>query len=206
MNSVILMADIQESRTKPSRQLIRDFQALITLVNKKRKSFLLSPLTITLGDEFQGVLKSVKDAIETIVLLEENIIHQRFRFKLRYVLYVGPIDTKINRKTAHGMLGAGLTTARENLLLLKKEKDRFLLKTRNAKNDYRLNRAFLVYQNFIDLWKMSDYKIISEFLYMKDYKEIADTMNVNTSTAWRRRGSLKIPQYIALRELILSLP
>ena len=206
MNHTVLMADIIASRKKPGKQLIREFKELTLLANKKLKSSLRSPLTITLGDEFQAVAQSVKDAVKVILFLEEHIIHLNLQFKLRYVLHVGTIETAINKKTAHGMLGSGLTNARENLLSLKKEKERFLIKTKNRRSEYQLNRAFFLYQDIIDEWNHKDYVLLSEFLNTKDYKEIAELLGMNTSTAWRRRRSLKIPQYIALKELILSLP
>src|ERR1700743_3564273 len=100
----ILMADIVGSRRMKQTQLKADFQNAVQYVNLMLPDQLLSPLTITLGDEFQGVAASLLAAIFVIFRLEEHIISASKRFKLRYVLVEGPIDTPINREIAYGMM------------------------------------------------------------------------------------------------------
>lgn len=199
------MADIQSSRSRPGNKLMREFHELTKYVNEFKRSSILSPLTITLGDEFQGVVKDVKSAIKLIIVLEERIIQEQYDIKLRYVLHVGNIESQLNRKVAYEMLGPGLTRARESLFQLKKEECRFHFFTRRAKQDLQLNNAFLIYQSFVDDWKLEDYKTAIDFIHGKDYKLIAEEMGVYPTTSWRRKRSLKISQYLAIKELILSL-
>ena len=87
------MCDVLNSREKNQKNLIEDFRTCTTYINNKYKKNILSPLTITLGDEFQGVIKNLSNSIKIIVELEEFIIKNNFPMKLRYVLYFGEIET-----------------------------------------------------------------------------------------------------------------
>ena len=200
----ILMADIVNSGGQNAVSLMEDFKYLVNLVNTAYRELILSPLTITLGDEFQGVLHSLKNAVEVIVAMEECIVSENMGFKLRYVLNYGEIETPINLERSYGMLGNGLTTARELLGELKEDKDkRFLIKMEeNQLLVKQLNLAFLQYQYFVDEWKAKDYNIITEFLLNKDYKEVAQLFDKNPSSMWRKKRSLNIEVYLSSKELV----
>ena len=83
--------------------------------NQKLEHDIISPYTVTLGDEFQGIATSLHAVIEAIFYMEETILRKRLEFKVRYVAVHGEIDTPINRLKAHTMMGPGLTKAREVL-------------------------------------------------------------------------------------------
>lgn len=205
MNYPILMADIINSGKKDSRLLMSQLKDIVGSTNKKGK--LVSPLTITLGDEFQGITGSVADGIKTILEIEELIITNQFDLKLRYVLNYGKIDTKINTKTAYEMLGQGLTEARKNLNELKNEDGRFLILLGDKMKDLAdlINQTFIIYQSFVDSWKTNDYPIVAEFLKTNDYKVVAEKVKLDRSSAWRRRKSLKMQEYETIKNIILTL-
>jgi SatD family (SatD) len=172
-------------------------------VNKEKKNDFLSPMTITLGDEFQSVIKNLSAALDIIFSIEEEIAASGKNFKLRYILEEGEIETPINSKIAYGMLGSGLTSAREHLGKSKNTKTRFALHLDNKKRRMALDDAFLVFQGFIDDWKINkDYPIIGMFLQHKGYKEVAEAANKDRSLMWKRERSLKLDQYYATKEII----
>ena len=121
-------------------------------------------------------------------------------FKLRYVLVNGEIETPINRKIAYGMLGEGLTRARETINNQKKSGERFFFLT--DKNASELNSLFILYQSFIDDWKPRDFKIVSDFINLDDYKLVAEKNQKSVSLMWKRRKSLKIKEYKTIKNLI----
>lgn len=206
MYYAILMADIKDSGKKESRLVISNFKKLVSSINLLQKENILSPLTITLGDEFQGVTNSIESAVRIIFKIEELIIKKSFDIKLRYVLNYGVIDTKINKKIAYEMLGPGLTEARRHLTELKREESRFLIKVdKNAEIDYFTNKAFLIYQGIVDSWKPKDLQTVSEFLIHGDYKKVAYQIKTDISSAWRRKKSLRINDYLSIKEIILFL-
>jgi hypothetical protein len=200
---LILMGDIVGSRTKNQLTLINSFKETIHEVNKEKKNDFLSPMTITLGDEFQSVTKNLLVALGIIFRIEEKIAASGKNFKLRYILEEGEIETPLNHKIAYGMLGSGLTSAREHLESSKITRKRFVFYLDNKKRSMALNDAFLVFQGFIDDWNINkDYAIIGMFLEHKDYKQVAEEANKDRSLMWKRARSLKLDQYFATKDII----
>jgi hypothetical protein len=205
MKFPILMADVINSRRKNSSLLMQQFKDVVSLINKEKNKNLISPLTITLGDEFQGLTNTMENGIKTIFEIEEIILDKQYDLKLRYVLLYGQIDTEINNNIAYEMLGEGLTNARKDLNSLKNNDSRFqirLNKNEEKKEQY-LNKAFSIYQKFVDYWKEKDLKIVKEFLLHEDYKIVAQNVNIDQSNAWRRKKSLNIQEYNDIKKIIL---
>jgi hypothetical protein len=207
MDFPILMADIIDSGHKSSNLLMIQFKNVVTILNEKHRENIISPLTITLGDEFQGICNTIESGIKIIFDIEEIILNHHYDFKLRYVLLYGKIDTEINKNTAYEMLGKGLTAARNELVILKKKDARFSirLQTYERIKETYLNKAFFIYQNFVDSWKEKDRAIVNELLKHEDYKIVAQNVNINPSNAWRRKKSLSIIEYKDIKEIILVL-
>jgi len=202
MKNYILMADIIRSSQKNSNVLMNNFKEVANQINIQLKDAFYSPITITLGDEFQSVVKSLRDGISVIITFEELIIKLKKNFRLRYVLNYGEIDTPINRERAHEMLGQGLTETREMLQIQKRKDERFYIKDKNNKISEKLNLAFYVYQSFVDGWRLKDYQIVSAFLDHNDYKVVARVLTKDISLMWRREKTLKINEYSATKNLI----
>jgi|SRR6186713_1829969 len=199
----IFMADIVGSRALDQQILMNDFREVVNAVNKTSKKNFLSPMTITLGDEFQSVVKDLSAGLDIILKIEETIVIKGKIFKLRYVLVEGKIETPINREIGYGMLGEGLTAAREQLSALKNSKDRFYFRLKDEKRTKVLNKAFFVMQGFIDGWRIKmDYYIVSGFFKSKDYKQVAEDLDKNPSLMWKRKKSLHLEEYFALKEVI----
>jgi hypothetical protein len=199
--SIILMADVINSR-KDNKKVAAILKTLVATVNKKKKAGIISPLTITLGDEFQAIVTDVHAGIGIILFIEELCLEQETSIKLRYVLISGEIETPINRKIAYGMLGEGLTKARETINYLKKSEDRFHLFT--SQNNNSLNKLFILYQCIADDWRQKDYKIISDFIRLNDYKLVAEENYKPASQMWKKRKSLKIKEYKVVKSLIIE--
>lgn len=110
---VALMGDLVDSEGAPSRaRLHRLFNEAIDRENERSEG-IMSPLTITLGDEFQGLAASFSDALTIaqrirIRLLTENI---ECRFAIGLVSLASPLNTT----NAWNMLGAGLADTRDLL-------------------------------------------------------------------------------------------
>lgn len=206
MDYPILMADIVNSRKENSKNLIVDFKEIVNFVNDKWSDNILSPLTITLGDEFQSVVNTTENAYKIIFDIEEYIVKNNIRLKLRYVVNYGEIETEINNNIAYEMLGNGLTLAREKLNELKTSKNRFFIITKqNTEAEEIINSLFKIYENYIDGWKYNEFYIVREFLLNKHYQQIAENLDMNISSSWRRQKSLNIEEYSICKKLILNL-
>ena len=202
----ILMADVINSRESQQSDLMKDFKRVVTNVNQGSKAKILSPLTITLGDEFQGIAKDLQSAIEIIIQLEEEIIDKKANFALRYVLVEGEIETSINTSIAYEMLGSGLTMARNYLSESKSANDRFHIVIKDKMKSKILNDGLRVFQGIVDEWDIDkDHELINYFLKYKDYKVVAEKLKRTRSVIWKRERSAKIKEYFSLKNVILYL-
>lgn len=89
------------------------FNRSVAEANRRFAGSIASPLTITLGDEFQGLSASLRRGFELnhfvrISLLQEGV-------STRLVLGLGAIETAVNPQNAWNMMGAGLSRARDKL-------------------------------------------------------------------------------------------
>ena len=206
MKHFILMGDIIASGEKDQKQLMSEFKLLIKEVNNNNKNGILSPLTITLGDEFQGVIKDLSTSINIILEIEESIFKNKFNFKLRYILNEGYIDTPINNEIAYEMLGSGLTEARYQLNELKNQKERFIIFLDNKLQNNILINAFKIYDNIVGKWSIEkDYEIASNFIKFNDYKIVSDVMKKNRSQLWKREKTLNIDTYNSTKNIIKTI-
>lgn len=204
-NYNILMADIIGSREKDGVAIMDDFKDVVTRIHGDCRDRFLSPPTITLGDEFQSIVVSATAGIEVIFALEELLLKLEKKFKLRYVLYYGRIDTAINTRIAYGMMGEGLTEARALLGRQKAKKYRFCFKLSDEILSQKISLGFTLYQSIVDDWKAKDFPILRQFFIEDDYKKVADHLKKDVSLIWRRKKSLRLNEYRAIQQLILLL-
>lgn len=200
MKHHIIMADIVKSSKFNGAEIMPPFKEMVEKINTNYQSEIISPLTITLGDEFQGVVKSLKVGIKIIFALDELLLTEAF--KLRFVLNYGEIQTIISKNNSYGMLGAGLSNARELLDKIKETDNRILLNGYGMPHDTMLCQGFQLYNYFYRQWSAKEKLIVKEFLSGKDYKEVANIFKKDISTMWRKEKSLNIIEYKTAKELI----
>ncbi len=199
----IIMADIVASSDYEGAAMMRAFRAMVDRANAAHATRLLSPLTITLGDEFQGVPVDVPAAIDIVLELEEQRVRQGALFKLRYVIRTGTIDTPINPHSAHQMVGEGLAGARRQLAELKKNRHaRIGIAIAPAAVRDALSDMFAVYFSLVDDWKEKDLDLVEAFLDELDNAEAARRVNRSRTSVLRRYRSLRIAAYHAARRLL----
>lgn len=202
------MADVLDSRKHQSIELAKQLRMLVEQAQAEFNAVIRSPLTITLGDEFQGVVNTLSDALNLMVWFEEQRIQQALSFKLRMLVHLGDIDTEINSSVAYGMLGKGLTDARENLQSMKKNSNRFSVSGLNSKPDgeLMLNHALRIYQNLVESWTPIEAQYASSFIQNDDYQWVALKSGKSPSTTWRRRKNLNMDAYFSAKFLLNTLP
>lgn len=101
-----------EAATSPV-ELHQAFNAAVSEANVRFADRLASPLTITLGDEFQGLTRTLAHGAAVMQWVRWSLLLQNVR--CRFV--VGEIDlaTPLNVEKAWNMMGPGLAKAREKL-------------------------------------------------------------------------------------------
>ena len=198
----VLMADIIASRKNDQNELMKSFKQLTNDINRHNQSGLYSPITITLGDEFQCIVKDVSSAVSIILQLEERLITDHYGFRLRYVLYEGKIDTPINKEIAYGMLGEALTNAREALDNIKSKNERYYFRLNNEDAADALGASLSIYQSITEDWNLDkDSELITKFIQLRDYKLVAEAIGKTRSQIWKRHKNLKIEAYFAAKQV-----
>ncbi|MBI2497629.1 MAG: hypothetical protein HYV75_06860 [Opitutae bacterium] len=126
MKYLALIGDIVDSKGLPKRG---EFQTELAAGLKEissRNPALVSPYTITLGDEFQAVYKSADTLFADIF----SILRRIHPVRARFAVGVGGLSTEINRKQALGMDGPAFHRAREAMNELKAS--RYLIRLQGA--------------------------------------------------------------------------
>ena len=125
MGYIVLIADIVSSKDIESR---RDLQLKISDVldelNSKKNRYLVSPYTITLGDEFQAVFSRADNVFSEVI----QILYAIYPVKVRLSFGIGDIVTPINAERAIGMDGSAFYQARKGIEALKKSNYLFSIK------------------------------------------------------------------------------
>jgi len=210
----ILMGDVIASHSHQLGPLNTAFASVVTSCNERQADLILSPLTITLGDEFQGIARDLKSAISLLFYLEESILRQEYEFSLRYVLYEGRIETPINRSIAHGMLGEGLTKAREMLnnpssayriAENSRRRPRFQFHLRESILGHRLNLAGRILEEIQNRWLWRDRALYLTMIENDNNEQVGIEHGMTRSEVWKKRRSRGMFEYVYLKQLILHM-
>jgi hypothetical protein len=200
MKHFILMADIINSSEKPSDLLMAHFKQLVEKINDHHSYYLKSPLTITLGDEFQGIVTSMEKGIE--IIFDLDLFTLTAGYRLRYVLVYGDIDTPVNKEIAYGMLGPGLTRARKELEMMKKGDSEILILGVKSELEEKLALAFQLYRSMYNDWPEKDREVAYDLIMEADYKKVAILHDRDTSSMWRKERTLKMKEFQSAKKLI----
>jgi hypothetical protein len=203
----IIMGDIITSReSKDAGKMMNSFRETIDQINAKHEKNILSPLTVTGGDEFQGVAADI-DSLLTILLDIDESFQLQTELNLRYVLHYGAIATAINPKSSYEMYGEGLTFAHEKLENYSRDQGRFYFSIDPVALSDHLQDAFFIYQSLVDDWREADVEVVRTYLTHQDYKSLFEQgMYKTRSGAWKKVQTLKLEEYLALKRMILRSP
>lgn len=189
MKKIVLIGDIVNSknisqRSKTQAKLNNFFRKL----NKSEN--LLSPYTITLGDEFQAVYKKADLIFNHIWQISLAIYPLRIRFSLG----VGDITTKINKKQAIGMDGPAFYNARNGLNKLKDSGFLFIINADELPSKEIIKQSLFLISHLSNNWKKTRLDIMS--LLYKDFSiaQIAKKLKITDKAVYKNidTGALKI--------------
>src|SRR5438046_7843335 len=112
MTVLCVIGDIVKSRKLPQRdrvqlQLAKGLKEVNTIAGRR----LLSPYTLTLGDEFQAVYGHADQLFYDLW----SIVYRIHPTRLRFSVAVGALSTRINRRSAVGMDGPAFHEARSGI-------------------------------------------------------------------------------------------
>ena len=110
----VVMGDLVRSEHAQSIQIMHNsFNSAIDKCNFDHRQQLASPLTITLGDEFQGLTNSMASALYVVRDLRFALMADGV--ECRFAIGVVALQTPINTSKAWNMMGPGLAKTRDKL-------------------------------------------------------------------------------------------
>lgn len=110
----VVMGDLVRSEQSLAPEMLHEwFNEAVDWQNAAHAQALASPLTITLGDEFQGVTRSLGRALPIMRDLRLRLMARAI--ECRFVIGLVEIRTAVNPDKAWNMMGPGLGHARDKL-------------------------------------------------------------------------------------------
>lgn len=200
----ILMADVVSSRNLAPMSLAEDLKRIVNETNSKLGNLILSPLSVTLGDEFQGLCDSLDATIQVVLHLEREILRNNRAFSLRYVIQEGKIETTINTDISYGMLGEGLTIARNTLNNKSQNRATVQCHLKDRKRQLLLNYVFNIFTNVWNLPSAKKHPKILELLLFEQLsdKDIAKQTGKKRSEIWKFRRNWQMSTYVSALNIL----
>lgn len=117
MNYLVIIGDIVNSKKIKERNIFqKKFNHVLQNVQEAYNEVIRSPLTLTLGDEFQVVVKNASRLLDLTTAIEIQMEDTNLRFGIG----AGQIETDINQEKSIGMDGPAFHFAREAIDLARK--------------------------------------------------------------------------------------
>lgn len=131
---IAIIGDIKKSKKITDRKSVQEkLRRVLEQVNKKYEKDISAKFMITLGDEFQGLLRGGENVLNII----QDIQMEMYPIIIRFGIGVGEITTNINAEMAIGADGPGYYMARSAIESLKQEE----LKNRKQSADIKIKIA-----------------------------------------------------------------
>jgi hypothetical protein len=174
---IVVIGDIEHSKQLPGderKQVQKNLESVFRKLNRA-SGHIISPYTITLGDEFQTVYNSAGDIFKHIWTVMANIhpVH------VRISIGVGEITTDMKRKNALGMDGPAFYKARDQLEQMKVNKLLLSVATENEGFNRLVNNSFRILDSNLRGWKKNRFVILQKMYEGKEVKQIANEIGLS---------------------------
>jgi len=190
MKLIALIADIVKSREIKDRDKFQNgLENQLQLINKRNKN-LLSPYTLTLGDEFQAVYSKADNLFNDIW----EIMSKLYPHKARFALGVGTLTTPVNPKRAIGMDGPAFHFARNSISELKETSYLMKIAGEGISHLTLLNSCLYLVSQSAANWSANRYQVLTGLLAGWSRKKIADQLGISTVAVYKNinKGSLDV--------------
>lgn len=199
---LVLIGDLVRSRSAEDRaSLQRQLSQCLDSLNAAAPDTLVSPYTLTLGDEFQAVRTGLDGLWPELLRIQAALLPMRVRFSLG----VGALATPINTEQALGMDGAAFYAARAGIERLKGN-DRQWAIGGLEEADQRWATALLdAIDSLTRKWRANRFEILYRLLSEQSPGTIAADLDLSVQAVYRniRDGDLEL--IMELLQLVNSL-
>ncbi len=180
---IAFIGDIVGSKKLSDRSEVQDrLREVLQRLNRRGDPGVLSPYTITLGDEFQAVLgKADRVFLDTLTIwVAMEPVRVRFSFG------IGRLETPINPKEAIGMDGPAFHRARQGINDLKETSDLFTISGDRKHGCIALMKPTLaLISHLTESWKPNRWQILLRLYEEISVKEVAEELKISDSAVYK---------------------
>lgn len=159
MRYLVLIGDIVASRNSVRRHDLQEQVKAVFAELNQNNAGLISPYTLTLGDEFQVVFNQADRVFTDIFAILATL-----PVKVRFSLGLGAITTDLNPAQALGMDGPAFYNARDGINKLKKQGDLYNLEGLADDLQALANASLRLFSHTSKKWRANRYVIIKHLL------------------------------------------
>ena len=204
-NYVAIIGDIIQSKQVNDRAKLQEtIQTAFKRIDSKYSNVIQSKFTLTLGDEFQALLKLSKEIFELLEELE-YLIPVPFRYGLGY----GTLNTDFDKEVSIGADGPAYWHAREAIERIHDQnwsgKTNGFIVTKDEVFDHTLNNFILLSDTLKNDWtnlqKETFHALLNQGIYSNDFsqKHFADSLDITASSLSKRLNNGNIKIYLHTR-------
>ena len=206
-----LIADVIDSKMVQERfDLQKQLEKTLQTMNELFGEFIASNFTLTLGDEFQGLLKVDAPVFQIIDTLRSELTPTQLRFGIG----LGEIVTDIDPLQSIGADGPAYWNARSAINLVHQKNDygntQIYFSSGKEKQDFFVNALIASGEAIRSGWRGSQEEILLDLLKRCVYSEnfsqqdLAQSLAINPSALSKRLKSSSIRVYLRGRAAALA--
>lgn len=204
-NYLAIIGDIIQSKQIDDRAKLQEkIQTVFGHIDSKYSDIIQSKFTLTLGDEFQALLKPSKEIFELLEELE-YLIPVPFRYGLGY----GILNTDFDKDVSIGADGPAYWNAREAIEKIHDHnwsgKTNGYIVTKDDVFDQTFNNFILLSDTLKNDWtnlqKETFHALLEEGIYSNEFsqKKFADSLGITPSSLSKRLNNGNIKIYLHTR-------
>lgn len=197
-----MIADIVGSREiSPRAGFQSGLETLLSEINGLSADRLLSPYTITIGDEFQAVYVDFQTVFRDVARIVWAVHPHRIRFAVNYDL----ITTALNRTLAVGMDGPAFHGAREQLDSLKQKSTTSIRVAGLASRSLDLvNAALDLFCDDLNRWSRTALGLLAHSLDGLSVAQMEELLGVKRRAVYKALNVNNIDHHITLLQAITA--
>jgi len=192
----VLTADIHQSRLVANRQELQDqIEAHLQTVNQTFATFIKVPFTITLGDEWQGIIQSLPVAYEIAVYFIEKFHPVR----LAIGIGEGKIETAWRERSSE-MDGEAFHRSRNALEDARQKNRNVRFATSHTNEDILLNAITFLLQIQREGWTEKQFQKFFVYKEFRNTTKTAEIIGVSPSDIHQTLTAIQANNYLEAEE------
>lgn len=181
MKVIVVIADVVKSRQIGQRRAFQHrLEQVLEQLNAGREDQ-HSPYTITLGDEFQTLLKSPNLVFRDFFAVQRLLYPVRVRFSVG----VGTLSTKINPRLSIGMDGPAFHLARKGLEEAKSTSALLRVSLEHEGPTTWMGPALDLLSHTVRGWKRNRLEVLQRMFNGQDTRAIAAAMEISSTAVYK---------------------